>query len=92
MEMVKIIGNNVFTFHSLAFKTETGYINTLRIQHLEFVFLELLVCSLMRPIFAVTREETPAQAEARVNASKKIKVERFSRLWNWAKEAFTHGY
>ncbi|GMN42554.1 hypothetical protein TIFTF001_011749 [Ficus carica] len=33
-------------------------------------------------------EETPAQAEARVNASKKIRMERFSRLWNWAKEAF----
>lgn len=33
-------------------------------------------------------EETPAQAEARVNASKKIKEERFSRLWDWAKEAF----
>ncbi|KAL5572764.1 hypothetical protein UlMin_022361 [Ulmus minor] len=33
-------------------------------------------------------EETPAQAEARANASKKIKMERFSRLWNWANEAF----
>ncbi|PON84240.1 DnaJ domain-containing protein [Trema orientale] len=33
-------------------------------------------------------EETPAQAEARANASKKIEMERFSRLWNWAREAF----
>ncbi|PON41593.1 DnaJ domain-containing protein [Parasponia andersonii] len=32
-------------------------------------------------------EETPAQAEARANASKKIEMERFSRLWNWAREA-----
>ncbi|XP_015879312.2 chaperone protein dnaJ C76, chloroplastic-like [Ziziphus jujuba] len=33
-------------------------------------------------------EETPAQAEARVNASKKINAGRFSRLWDWAKRAF----
>ncbi|KAF3444623.1 hypothetical protein FNV43_RR14315 [Rhamnella rubrinervis] len=33
-------------------------------------------------------EETPAQAEARVNARKKIEEEKFSRLWDWAKEAF----
>ena len=31
-------------------------------------------------------EETPAQAEARVNASMKIKMERLSRIWNWVKE------
>ena len=40
-------------------------------------------------VFAGTHEEeTPAQAEARVNASEKIRMERFSRLWSWAKEAF----
>ncbi|KAM6548706.1 hypothetical protein CsatB_020382 [Cannabis sativa] len=33
-------------------------------------------------------EETPAQAEARTYASKKIEKEKFSRLWNWAREAF----
>ncbi|KAL6314007.1 hypothetical protein AAG906_011740 [Vitis piasezkii] len=31
-------------------------------------------------------EETPAQAEARANASMKIKMERLSRIWNWVKE------
>ncbi|XP_062106906.1 chaperone protein dnaJ C76, chloroplastic-like [Humulus lupulus] len=33
-------------------------------------------------------EETPAQAEARTYASKKIEEEKFSRLWNWTREAF----
>ena len=36
---------------------------------------------------ATHEEETPAQAEARANASKKIEMERLSRLWNWAREA-----
>ncbi|XP_042965315.1 uncharacterized protein LOC122299255 [Carya illinoinensis] len=35
---------------------------------------------------ATADEETPAQAEARANASMKIKMERISRLWNWVNE------
>ncbi|KAF5479639.1 hypothetical protein F2P56_000446 [Juglans regia] len=35
---------------------------------------------------ATVDEETPAQAEARANASMKIKMERISRLWNWVNE------
>ena len=39
--------------------------------------------------FAVSHEEeTPAQAEARANASKEIRKEKISKVWNWAKEAF----
>ncbi|CAK7328092.1 unnamed protein product [Dovyalis caffra] len=33
-------------------------------------------------------EETPAQAEARANASLKIKMERFSKIWDSVKEIF----
>ncbi|KAG6725500.1 hypothetical protein I3842_02G035000 [Carya illinoinensis] len=35
---------------------------------------------------ATADEGTPAQAEARANASMKIKMERISRLWNWVNE------
>ncbi|XP_009802151.1 chaperone protein dnaJ C76, chloroplastic-like [Nicotiana sylvestris] len=33
-----------------------------------------------------TEEETPAQAEARINASMKLKMENISRIWSWLKE------
>lgn len=33
-----------------------------------------------------TEEETPAQAEARINASMKLKIENISRIWSWLKE------
>ncbi|KAA8530211.1 hypothetical protein F0562_004920 [Nyssa sinensis] len=35
---------------------------------------------------ATVDQETPAQAEARAGASMKLKMERFSRFWNWVKE------
>ncbi|KAL4653387.1 hypothetical protein ACB092_01G299300 [Castanea dentata] len=38
---------------------------------------------------ATREEETPAQAEARANASRKLKEERLSRIWNWMKEIFS---
>ena len=38
---------------------------------------------------ATREEETPAQAEARANASRKLKMDRFSRFQNWVKEIFS---
>lgn len=38
---------------------------------------------------ATREEETPAQAEARANASRKLEEERLSRIWNWIKEIFS---
>lgn len=32
--------------------------------------------------------ETPAQAEARVNATMKIQREKFYGVWNWVKQVF----
>ncbi|XP_025014119.2 chaperone protein dnaJ C76, chloroplastic isoform X1 [Ricinus communis] len=37
---------------------------------------------------STVEEETPAQAEARANASMKIKMERFSEIWNLVKKTF----
>lgn len=37
---------------------------------------------------SAVEKETPAQAEARVNASKKIERERFSGIWNFFKQVF----
>ncbi|KAG6602425.1 Chaperone protein dnaJ C76, chloroplastic, partial [Cucurbita argyrosperma subsp. sororia] len=38
-----------------------------------------------------TVEETPAQAEARANASMKIQMEKIDGIWNWVKQVFgTH--
>ena len=37
---------------------------------------------------ATREEETPAQAEAQANAGRKLKMERFARLWNQMKEIF----
>uniref|UniRef100_A0A2N9FUE4 J domain-containing protein n=1 Tax=Fagus sylvatica TaxID=28930 RepID=A0A2N9FUE4_FAGSY len=38
---------------------------------------------------ATREEETPAQAEARANAIRKLKMDRFSRFQNWVKEIFS---
>lgn len=35
-------------------------------------------------------EETPAQSEARVNASIKLKMESFSKAWNWINDVLGH--
>lgn len=37
---------------------------------------------------STVEKETPAQAEARVNASKKLERERFSGVWNFFKQVF----
>ena len=66
--------------------------NSLRQYNCSTILLSYTMLSTNRVLLAAraTREEeTPAQAEARANASRKLKMDRFSRFQNWVKEIFS---